>query len=278
MTTGLALTIGLNSLDPKHYHGWAGELSACEADAKDMADVASSQGFKVTNLKTKEATRSRVIEEINRAAKLLESGDIFMLSYSGHGSVLPDFNGDEPDDQDETWCMFDGELVDDELNLLLSEFARGVRILTFSDSCHSGTVTKGVYYQPKLDMLNSNVGSNGVKYKFVPTNIAFQTYRDNKDFYNKILKNPTLNDSEDKVKASVLLISGCQDSQLSADGIFNSLFTSQLLKVWKEGTFKQRYRKFHEAILNRMPPEQTPGYFITGERDVQFERQRPFTI
>ncbi|MFL6526136.1 MAG: caspase family protein, partial [Nitrososphaera sp.] len=31
MPTGVALTIGLNSVDPKHYSGWSGELNACEA-------------------------------------------------------------------------------------------------------------------------------------------------------------------------------------------------------------------------------------------------------
>jgi hypothetical protein len=36
------------------------------------------------------------------------------------------------------------------------------------------------------------------------------------------------------IKAPVLLISGCQDNQYSADGAFNGLFTSQLLTVWKE--------------------------------------------
>ncbi len=33
MATGLALTIGLNSVDPAHYDVWSGELNACEADA-----------------------------------------------------------------------------------------------------------------------------------------------------------------------------------------------------------------------------------------------------
>lgn len=46
-----------------------------------------------------------------------------MLSYSGHGGQLPDLNGDESDGRDETWCFFDGELVDDELYNSFSQFA-----------------------------------------------------------------------------------------------------------------------------------------------------------
>ena len=41
MPQGLALTIGLNSVDPAHYGGWSGELTACEADAEDMAEIAT---------------------------------------------------------------------------------------------------------------------------------------------------------------------------------------------------------------------------------------------
>jgi metacaspase-1 len=36
----------------------------------------------------------------------------------------------------------------------------------------------------------------------------------------------------------VILISGCQENQLSADGESNGLFTSQLLHTWNDGLFK----------------------------------------
>src|SRR5262245_62083793 len=140
MAKGIALTIGLNAVDPAHYGGWSGELNACEADANDMTDIAKSAGFSVKSLLTKAATRSRVIKEVTAASKTLKAGDIYMLSYSGHGGQLPDLNNDESDSKDETWCLYDGELVDDEIYALLGKFAQGVRILVFSDSCHSGTV------------------------------------------------------------------------------------------------------------------------------------------
>jgi hypothetical protein len=97
MAKGLALAIGLNSVAPKHYGGWSGELNACEADAEDMADIGKSKKFKVKSLLTKAATRAKVIGEISKAAKTLKAGDIFMLSYSGHGGQLPDLNSDEPE-------------------------------------------------------------------------------------------------------------------------------------------------------------------------------------
>ena len=47
MAKGLALTIGLNAVDPKHYQGWSGKLNACEADARDMAEIARSRKFRL---------------------------------------------------------------------------------------------------------------------------------------------------------------------------------------------------------------------------------------
>ncbi|BBO18830.1 caspase family protein [Candidatus Brocadia pituitae] len=278
MPKGIALTTGLNAVNPAHYGGWSGELNACEADAKDMAEIAQSKGFDVKTLLTKEATRKNVIDGITKAASALTSGDIFMLSYSGHGGQLPDLNSDEDDAQDETWCLYDGELVDDEIYALLGKFVHGVRILVFSDSCHSGTVTKLVYYQSAMRATGPKGISSEIRYRFMPMEVAVRTYRDNKKFYDPILKDPKLKESRDAVKASAILISGCQDNQLSADGTFNGLFTANLLQVWNEGKFKKGYRAFRRAIVNRMPPDQTPNYFRVGEINRAFEKQKPFTI
>jgi hypothetical protein len=278
MGKGIALNIGLNSVNPRHYGGWSGELNACEADAEDMANIAKTRKFQVKILLTKAATRAKVIGQISKSAKALRKGDIFMLSYSGHGGQLPDLNNDEPDAQDETWCLYDAELLDDELYAQLGKFSPGVRILVFSDSCHSGTVVKLAYYQGTTTARGSGPNVQGVRYRFMPPDVALRTYRANRGFYDKILRNMKLKGTEKAVKASVLLISGCQDNQLSSDGDFNGLFTAQLLRVWKNGAFKGDYRKFHASIVRRMPPDQTPNYFCIGRTDLKFEAQKPFTI
>ena len=138
----LSLHLGLNAVDPTHYEGWGGELDACEFDAKDMAALAKSRKMKPTVLLTKKATREGVLAALRAAAKTLKSGDLFFLTYSGHGGQVPDVTGEEDDKLDETWCLYDGELIDDELYLELGRFAKGVRVLVLSDSCHSGTVTR----------------------------------------------------------------------------------------------------------------------------------------
>jgi len=278
MAKGIALTIGLNSVDPKHYGGWSGDLNACEADAADMSEIAMSNNFSVKQLLTTSATRSNVTKEFSNASETLQVGDIFMLFYSGHGGQVPDMNNDEDDYQDETWCLYDGELIDDELFYLLGKFAEGVRILVFSDSCHSGTVIKAAYYHGTAFARSAGTSPQEVKYKFMPPDVALRTYRQNRGFYDKILIDPKLKDAPAQVKASVLLISGCQDNQFSSDGTFNSLFTAKLLQVWNNGNFKGSYKYFHKSIKKQMPPDQTPNYFWVGKQNTKFEAEVPFTI
>jgi metacaspase-1 len=275
---GLALTIGLNFVDPNHYSGWDGQLTACEFDAEDMTEIAKSKGFEVQSLLTKNATVENVTKGISKAAEKLVSGDIFMISYSGHGGKLPDQNSDEVDKTDETWCLYDRQFVDDELNNYFSEFKDGVRVLVLSDSCHSGTVTRVIATNKNIDMMNTNTDINGVRYRFAPINIIRKTYRLNKSQYDKILSNRKLKESEDNVKASVILLSGCQDNQYSQDGEFNGLFTSNLLDVWNNALFDKSYKRFHKAILGQMLPDQTPNYYLVGNTNKNFEKQIPFTI
>ena len=140
----ISMHIGLNLVDPKAYEGWSGPLAACEFDANDMAAIAKSQGMAATKLLTKAGTRKAVLAGIRAAAKALKKGDLFFLTYSGHGGQVADTSGDENqgDKKDETWCLYDGQLIDDELYFELSKFASGVRIVVLSDSCHSGTAAR----------------------------------------------------------------------------------------------------------------------------------------
>jgi hypothetical protein len=270
MAKGISLHIGVNKVDPKHYAGWEGPLNACEADAADMAAIAKKQSFESTVLLTPDATRKSVKAAIADAAKKLAAGDLFFLSYSGHGGQLPDKNGDEPDGIDETWCLYDGQLVDDELFKCLGAFADGVRIIALSDSCHSGSVLKNVK--------EFKESADGKVYRAMPVQVALRTYRDNVPTYDPVLTDQSLRTAMDDVKASAILISGCQDNQLSLDGAFNGLFTSMLLRTWNNGDFKESYRYFHKAILQQMPPDQTPNFFRIGPQNAAFEKSRPFTI
>lgn len=266
---GISLQIGLNFVDPVHYGGWDGELKACEADARDMQSIADKEGFSSTLLLTKQATRKRVLAAIAAAARRLKAGDIFFLTYSGHGGQVPDPGGDEDDNWDETWCLYDSQLLDDEIYQALAAFAKGVRIFLLSDSCHSGTVSREAFL--------FGTGVQPARPRRMPRDVAMAVYLKHSDFYDKLQKNVP-RDSEENLSATALLISGCQDNQLSSDGERNGLFTATLLGVWKNGAFEGSYRALHARILALMPFSQSPNYYLVGSPNPEFEKQRPFKI
>jgi hypothetical protein len=99
----------------------------------------------------------------------------------------------------------------------------------------------------------------------------------NKELFDNLQKAPALKKAEDSVRASVLLISGCQGNPFSFDGAFNGLFTETLLPVWHEGRVSN-YRKFFKAIVKHMPPDQTPNFYWGGKTSKKFKAQKPFSI
>jgi hypothetical protein len=341
---GYALAIGLNKVDPAHYGGfWDGELTGCEPDAKDMNEIATSQGFKVEMLLTPNATRDKVLKKLSALAEELKPGDLLVVSYSGHGGQIPDKNDDEVEDGlDETWCLYDGQLLDDELYGAWMKFQAGVRILVFSDSCHSGTMLKmkrrdiesptperarelDEMWQlqrvpPKLDRarmlmlpelreavrvrpyLRDRIGrlptavpqpnepapSQPVEpeaervflSRAIPPGVSMKTYEQNQIFYDELGEAAPKEDPS-SVKASVILISGCEDTQGSADIGFNGLFTWMLKKVWDNGAFTGDHRKLHEDIMKRVKkenPDQVPYFFTVGTGLDAFIEQRPYTL
>ena len=129
MAKGLSLHIGLNHVDPAHYQGWDGALNACIANARDMRALGKKKGFAGnTLLLDGQATAAAVSAAIQDAAKKLAKGDMLFLTYSGHGGQVRDTNGDEKDNDrmDETWVLFDRQLVDDELYALWGKFNTGL--------------------------------------------------------------------------------------------------------------------------------------------------------
>jgi hypothetical protein len=282
MAKGLSVHVGLNAVDPTHYAGWAGPLAACEFDARDMESIARANGFQPTVLLTTEATAEAVTDVIRAAATELKSGDILFLSYSGHGGQIEDSNGDEDDRKDETWCLFDRQLIDDELYTLWSEFDPGVRIFVLSDSCHSGSAARDtldvVGIEPIVAAVGADGGAEGApRLKVMPERLQRDVYQQHKQLYDDIQDNTTAYDKTE-LQVAVLLISGCQDSQTSADGDRNGLFTQVLRNVWADGAFDGDYRRFCKNIVAGMPLWQVPNFFWAGQPSAEFEQQRPFSV
>ena len=274
---GLSLHVGLNEISPAHYGGSNGRLEACINDAEEMEKLALAQGFKVLGvLRDGQGTRQAVKDAFTQAAKTLKSGDIFLFTYSGHGSFVPDENGDEPDNADETWCLYDGMLVDDEVNLLWQAFAPGVRIFVLLDCCHSGTAIK--------DLLAAPLGDGIVKRpraRALPPSIAKKTWMTNRAMYKAISDATAAAAPAVAAKdpaCTVTLISGCQDDQVSIDDWPNGAFTAQVLAAWNNGAFQGSIADFHAQIIASMAADQQPNLYTVGADNPAFAGQRPFTV
>ncbi len=277
---GISIHIGLNHVDKEHYGEGVMPLETCEQDAKDMQALAMGQNFKSTFLLLSEnATRDMVKSLIRLASQELSSGDMLLLSYSGHGGFLPDRSGDELDDHlDETWCLYDGQLIDDELFELWADFDQGVRIVMVSDSCHSGTVAKANQFK---EIENNKI----FQPKLLSYRVAKEVYYANKDFYTEV--EASVDPIKIKqVKASIKLLAACADPQVSYTAPFarNSIFTERLLKVWSDGQFVGTYDEFLSSIreevesLDFLPTKQTPMLYNVGTLRGDFDEEKPFQI
>ncbi|CAA6807836.1 MAG: Metacaspase [uncultured Sulfurovum sp.] len=277
MAKGISIHIGLEYIDPEHY-GSDGALRTCGKDCLDMKALAESQNYEESIvLLNEEGTREAVTTAITNAAETLAAGDILFISYSGHGTAIPDETGDEEDGKDETWCLFDGLLLDDELHALWTRFAEGVRIMVVSDSCHSGTVTKVGPGQDPKEMLLS---------KHFPDEEAERIYIEHKSMYLKI-KQEASEFLDKEVKASVKLIAGCQDVESSyvLPHDENSLLTKELNRIWDAGQFVGTTDEFFnqikesvEVIAHENRIYQMPNHYTIGKTNEKFNTQKPFGI
>ncbi|CEM28179.1 unnamed protein product [Vitrella brassicaformis CCMP3155] len=160
-----ALCIGCN------YPGTDAELRGCITDCMKWASILRSQ-FGISDIKimtdgqTNPYTGKYVMKnwadptvpiKKNLLAALdwlvegARSGDVLVLTFSGHGTQVPDYSGDEDDGFDEAICPTDCEkseglfvpyrlISDDEIHKKLDTLPGGVMVTIVMDCCHSGTM------------------------------------------------------------------------------------------------------------------------------------------
>lgn len=147
-----ALLIGIN------YKGTQiGDLPGIELDVRRMQEVARDLGISdIRTLSNHEATLDGIRRAVKDLGRGVESDDLVLVYYSGHGTRVPDRGRpDEEDQRDESLVPFNarrvgenGEdlanaLVDDEFGELLAGIGSD-RLLVVVDACHSGTAAKNL--------------------------------------------------------------------------------------------------------------------------------------
>lgn len=284
---GHSLHIGLNAVDPARYNDWNGQLFACENDAEVYKTIAEQAGFSsITSLLTKKATSTNVLKAMKKAAEELTEGDIFLISYSGHGSTISDENNDEPDLQDETWCLYDRQLIDDELFEAFSAFKSGVRILMFSDSCHSGSVARFVpgdnsalaKQMQKQQEIENNLVKQGYLSRLVPQDKQAGINNAQRTVLKEIKEKPAVSKSD--INAAVMLFAACQDDESARELGENGVFTATLKKILKSGLpdAVKTYKDLFKQIKLTIPKVQLPNLFSYGKSISTFNSDIPFSI
>jgi hypothetical protein len=146
--TKRALLIGINKYQALPT------LNGSLNDIDTMRHVLTTRwGFQprhIAMLTDKAATRAGILAALERLAKESGPEDVVYIHYSGHGSQVEDFNGDETDDHlDETLVPHDGrtpnvpDITDDELDEIFARLKARSVLIVF-DSCHSGTATRSL--------------------------------------------------------------------------------------------------------------------------------------
>ncbi len=134
-------------------------LRGCVADATEWQQALAGLGFEVELLVNGEATRENMLERIKKLIVDSQAGDVLALQYAGHGTTVPDLDGDEAVEDsrtgslvDEAICPVDfaaGNLiVDDDLGEIWDLLPPGVSLTMFFDSCHSGGSQRAVRPMP----------------------------------------------------------------------------------------------------------------------------------
>lgn len=205
-----AIHIGVDRLNPAYY-GALPQLEGCVNDARAFAALSERVGCTHARvLADEEATRAAILAAIHQEAQELQAGDTLLITYSGHGNTAQDVSGDEASGLDSTWCVHDGEIVDDELAALWGIFRDGVNVVVISDSCHSGSVIAA----PRPDLARDVRGRGAARRlpvpaeSFVIRNRRLQARRPLADIVGTEM-------AARRVAASVTLLSACLDDQLA---------------------------------------------------------------
>lgn len=256
-----ALCIGIND-----YPGTQSDLSGCVNDAHDWENVLDARGFSVTMLLDDQATKTNMVSAIREQISGSQSGDSIVITYSGHGTFVPDTSGDEPDGRDEGLCPFDigqGQvLLDDEIHALFGQRAEGVKVVLISDSCHSGSVIR--WAPPVAD-------SHAPRPRFLPPSVWLPQDQLPHSGSGEVMRSTTRGMKAPawlgalSLAGGDLLMAGCQDHEYSYDANFggrpNGAFTYYALKsLSTDATYAEWYRAIRDYLPGASYP-QTPQIF-----------------
>lgn len=242
-----ALCMGIND-----YPGDENDLSGCVNDVSDMAQLLTRRGFAVNTLVDAAATRAAMLAQMQAVLQAAAGHDSVVITYSGHGTWMPDISGDEPDKRDEAWCPHDfedGVLLDDDIYATIATYKQpDVRLLLLADSCHSGTVCRAI---------GPDLGPQA-RPRYMPPSRLPQ--------YKTLAEVAASRTAPPRGKVQTVpgtvLISGCADREVSYDASFqgrpNGALTYFAINALSKLPVGVTYDAWYKAIRKRLPNPDYP--------------------
>lgn len=222
MTKKLALLIGIN------YKGTSAELNGCINDVNKMKHFLLNKcGYQEENIKILtddteiKPTAYNILNELGKIiveAYYLRCNEIF-LHYSGHGTYVTDYGNDEDDNKDEALVPLDyqenGLILDDLIHDYFAYLPKSVKCVCLFDCCHSGTMMDLPYRY-----------KNAEKYE--------------------------IENKNSNILANVIMLSGCRDSQTSADAYIKGNWAGAMTDAFLNCLEQFNYNLTYFHLLNTM--------------------------
>ncbi|GAB4239321.1 MAG: caspase family protein [Deltaproteobacteria bacterium] len=292
-----ALLVGINRYpDPRN------ELKGCVNDVRQMAETLKSRyGFlsgdaNLRILTDARATTKAILDGLAWLTAGASPGDTLVFHYSGHGSQVPDRNGDETTDRlDEILCPYDLDwehpLTDEDLAAATARVPPGALLTVILDCCHSGTglreyaISGNRHYLPALTRPANLIfsGTTIPRGSFVrPCGIPPSDAPDRHRFLPRpetlpcpdahrpggataTTRRPARRFGVCVTKTNAVLIAACRDDQTSADawidGSYHGAHTFYLCRTLANGPRDLTYRSLVSAAgtaLSRAGFDQVP--------------------
>lgn len=225
-----ALLVGIN------YTGTSLQLSGCINDVKNVREMLMREGYAgdditvLTDNTLVRPTKANILAELIKLVNHPTATQLY-FHYSGHGSYVRDTSGDESDGKDECLVPIDHNegqgrfLIDDEIWAAVSTLNKDRKLFVVLDCCHSGTGMDLCYTLFKRIATRQLV--------MIPDGRRGET------------------------QAEIVMFSGCQDSQTSADayidgtyqGALTNAFLATLNERGREGiTYEEMVRSLRQKM------------------------------
>lgn len=260
-----ALLVGVNK------YKYVRPLNGCVNDVRNMADILTSfYGFVSDDIRTlvdESATRNNLMNRFDWLLDGAQKGDLLLFHFSGHGSQIPDRDGDELDDgMDEILCLYDMDfrnpdsyLLDDDFNDIIDRLPKDVYLTVCIDSCHSGTATRDITLLTSGLQIPLTEAKLQPRFIEPPADIALRAYGKSvgvRRLGAKLKEDKNTTGANDTAKAKHILLAGCNDDQTSADAFinndYNGAFTYNLCKTIRDMRGEITYLDLVKKIQNSL--------------------------